>query len=747
MGAYDTNLLSDFGDDGSGTRAEALTMALPISHLAMNCEDDVVTARQWARQVAEALSFDEQDRTRISTAVSELARAFQQGPRMTQIEFLLEGESVPQVLLVRINDASQLKSDGGFVPARDESRSESWTTALQSARRLMDQCTIQESDSMVTSIQLAKLLSKRTPLFTAQSLEQIAQQLGCKQPTNPLEEVRRQNQELLHALTEIQERQQDLLRLNRELEDTNRGVVALYAELDEKAEHLRHADEMKSRFLSNMSHEFRTPLNAVLALSQLLLDKADGELTAEQEKQVGYIRKGGEDLLELVNDLLDLAKIQAGKTDVRPSEFVVANLFSALRGMLRPLLVSDRVTLVFDPPDHIPAMRTDEGKVSQILRNFISNALKFTEQGEIQVRAELIGDEDQVAFSVTDTGIGIEEADQARIFEEFSQVDHPIQRKVKGTGLGLPLCKKLAELLGGTVEVRSRLGMGSTFIAIIPLTYVATGEPDEDLVGSIPMKEEEGRVPVLIVEDEPEIQLLYEKYLRRTPFQPILAGSIRQAREQLRRHQVAAILLDILLPDESSWQWLAELKGQDSTRDIPVLVVSSVEDPRKGLALGADDYCLKPVRREWLLDRLERVTGISKDGKAVPLLLIIDDQAADRYILRRLLTDTGYALVEAEGGTSGLTIARRLRPKHILLDLNMPEMDGFEVLRRLSADERTADIPVTAVSSLTPLPEHDERLAHARSIVSKQDLSADAILQAVERDGLHGASCQVSRIK
>ena len=204
-----------------------------------------------------------------------------------------------------------------------------------------------------------------------------------------MEEVRQQNRELLHALEELHERQQELIRLNGELEDTNRGVVALYAELDEKAGHLRRADEMKSRFLSNMSHEFRTPVNAILALSQLLLDRADGDLTGEQEKQVTYIKKSGADLLELVNDLLDLAKIEAGKVEIRPGEFEVATLFSALRGMLRPLLLSSTVNLVFDETEDIPLMKTDEGKVSQILRNFISNAIKFTEQGEVRVVASL----------------------------------------------------------------------------------------------------------------------------------------------------------------------------------------------------------------------------------------------------------------------------------------------------------------------------------------------------------------------
>lgn len=711
-----------------------------ISRVAVNYEDDVVMARQRARQIAEALTFDEQDRTRISTAVSELARVFQQGLRMTQIEFLLEGASAPQVLLVRITDASRLTSDSrsrSTRQIRDELQSDGWTTALLSARRLMDQCTIHDVDDEVSGIQLAKLLPKHAQFFTAPSVEQIVQRLGRKQPHNAIEEVRQQNQELVRALAELHERQQDLIRLNRELEDTNRGVVALYAELDEKAGHLRRADEMKSRFLSNMSHEFRTPLNAILALSQLLLDRADGELTGEQAKQVGYIRKGGEDLLELVNDLLDLAKIEAGKIDVRPSEFLVTNLFSALRGMLRPLLVSDRVNLVFDSPDHIPPMTTDEGKVSQILRNFISNSLKFTEQGEIRVRAELVGDGDRVAFSVIDTGIGIMEADQVHIFEEFSQIDHAIQRRVKGTGLGLPLCKKLVELLGGTVTVYSRLGIGSTFTAVVPLIYASTGQPDEDLTGSLLVKEDNGCVPVLVVEDDPEIRLLYAKYLRRTPFQPIPTGSISQARERLRRHDVAAIVLDILLPNESAWQWLTELKGHESTRDIPVFIISSVEDARKGLALGAEDYCVKPVQREWLLNRLERATGILRGGQAVPVLLIIDDQEADRYIIRRHLTDTGYAVVEASDGEMGVQMARQLKPRHIVLDLNMPKMNGFDVLNSLHTDATTAAIPVTILSSHTSLPDGDQRLAHASGILRKSDLSPSVLMQAV---GMHAST-------
>ena len=287
----------------------------------------------------------------------------------------------------------------------------------------------------------------------------------------PFEEIQQQNQELLRTLEELQKRQAELKQLNRELEDTNRGVVALYAELDEKAASLQRANELKTRFLSNISHEFRTPLNSIVSLSRFLLERMDGELTPEQEKQVKFIRKSGEGLSELVNDLLDLAKVEAGKTVVHPSEFEVSDLFGALRGMLRPLLADNSsISLVFEEPIGIPMLRTDEGKVAQILRNFISNALKYTEHGEVRVAAAM-GSGNTVIFSVADTGIGIAPEDQERIFEEFIQLDNSMQKRVKGTGLGLPLSRKLAELLGGSVSVKSELNVGSTFFAVIPLVY------------------------------------------------------------------------------------------------------------------------------------------------------------------------------------------------------------------------------------------------------------------------------------
>ncbi|HXV42146.1 MAG TPA: ATP-binding protein, partial [Anaerolineae bacterium] len=408
-------------------------MSWSILSTVIKHESDVIVARQRAKQIASLLGFDNLDQTRIATAISEIARSALNYADGSKVEFRLEGRTVPQVLLVQVQHQGlrriQLPEQNSAKPEMD--------LGLVSARRLMSQLEVESSPEGGLKVRLKKLLPKRGPLITATSLQEITARLAEQRPQSPLEEVQQQNQELLHTLEELGRRQEELLRLNRELEDTNRGVVALYAELDEQAGHLRRADEMKSHFLSNMSHEFRTPLNSILALSRLLLDRTDGDLTSEQEKQAHFIRKSAEGLSELVNDLLDLAKIEAGKVVVHPAKFEITNLFSALRGMLKPLLLNEAVNLVFEEPQNLPTLYTDEGKVSQILRNFISNALKFTERGEVRVSAILNPKGDEVTFSVADTGIGIAPENQARIFEEFIQLEHPLQRQVKGTGLGL----------------------------------------------------------------------------------------------------------------------------------------------------------------------------------------------------------------------------------------------------------------------------------------------------------------------
>ncbi|HEX3848391.1 MAG TPA: ATP-binding protein [Steroidobacteraceae bacterium] len=268
----------------------------------------------------------------------------------------------------------------------------------------------------------------------------------------------------------------ELRALQAELEETNRGVVALYAELDDNAIQLREAADLKSRFLSYMSHEFRTPLASITSISDILLSCLDGPLTTEQHRQLKFVQGSVRELTEMVDDLLDLAKVEAGRISISPEWFEMVDLFSALRGMFRPIVTSTSVSLIFEEPESIPRLYTDDKKLSQILRNFISNALKFTTEGEVRVTAELAAS-DTVEFAVSDTGIGIAPEHLPALFSDFVQLDTRIHKRLRGTGLGLSLAKKFAELLGGRVAVRSELGKGSRFSVFIPSRYRAGRAP------------------------------------------------------------------------------------------------------------------------------------------------------------------------------------------------------------------------------------------------------------------------------
>jgi signal transduction histidine kinase/CheY-like chemotaxis protein len=589
-------------------------MTLPILTVAIHSEDDVVTARQRARQTARLLGFDRQDQTRVATAVSEITRnafAYAEGGR---VEFLVDEKSTPPLLLTRITDHGPGIENVRQVLAGQYRSTTGMGLGIIGAKRLMDLFQIESSPARGTTVLMGKHFPRGNATFAPTSLAAISNELAQLAPRTPLAELQQQNQELLRALDELHMRQEELTRLNAELEDTNRGVVALYAELDEKAEQLQRANELKTRFLSNMGHEFRTPVNSVLALSRLLLERIDGELTEEQEKQISFIRQAAQDLSDLVNDLLDLAKVEAGKIAVRPDEFEVTDLFATLRGLLRPLVIPE-VALVFDEPDGIPPLYTDEGKISQILRNFISNALKFTERGQVRVSATLDAARQTVVFAVADTGIGIALEDQDRIFEEFAQAEHPIQQRTKGTGLGLPLTRRLAELLGGSVNVRSAPGRGSVFSAIVPLVYAGPAQ----------------------VSAEPE-------------------------------------------------------RGRPPT---PVPVASG--------------------------------------GNSAKILIVDDDEAA-RYVIRRFLAESFFTIIEASNGPEGLRRAREDRPRVIFLDLMMPQMSGFEVLEQLESDPVTRNIPVIIITSKL-LKDRERRPLDGKAVavLSKETASREAALASVRQ--------------
>jgi signal transduction histidine kinase/CheY-like chemotaxis protein len=581
------------------------------------------------------------------------------------------------------------------------------------AKRVMDEFCVETSNGQ-TQVRLTKQIPNLNGASPA-DWRAIQDALAGECSQDPVQEMQRHNEELIGTLTELQKRQQEILQLNRELEETNRGVVALYAELDERADYLRKASELKSRFLSNMTHEFRTPLNSILSLSRLLLDKVDGDLNAEQEKQVDFIRKAAKDLSDLVNDLLDLAKVEAGKEVVNASTFLVEDLFSVLRGTTKPLLPPNALlALTFQEMGNLPPIKTDERKLSQILRNFISNAIKYTEHGEIRVTA-VQQNPREIIFSVSDTGIGIAPEDQEKVFEEFVQIDNAAQRRAKGTGLGLPLARSLAELLGGRVSLQSQPGKGSTFSLTLPVEYSGSTEVVE--LPEIRRRKEPGRIPILAVDDNNETLLLYENHLQGTRFQLIPAQSIREARESIKVFRPAAILLDILLGTENSWELLDELRRDPLTRHLPVYVLSVVKNGQKAMALGATDFQAKPVSREWLLDKMEQV--MSSRPKEV---LIIDDDEISRYLLKGMLAAHPVSVLEAGGGNAGIAMAREIRPALIFLDITMPEVDGFEVLESLKKDSQTREIPVVIYTSKILTEDERRRVeSGALTVLSKSE--------------------------
>ena len=522
---------------------------------------------------------------------------------------------------------------------------------------------------------------------------------------------------MLKTLQELRSRQEELELLNRELEDTNRGVVALYAELDERADYLRRASELKTKFLSNVSHEFRTPLNSIISLARLLLDRIDGDLTAEQIKQVRYIESSARDLQEMVNDLLDLAKVEAGKIRIRPKRFEVHELFSALKGMLKPLLADNNsVDLVFEDAMELPPLRTDEGKVSQILRNLISNALKFTPNGKVTVSAMMLENQ-WVQFMVEDTGIGIAPEHHEDIFREFSQVENPLQEKHRGTGLGLPLCRNLAMLLGGTIWLESEPGRGSTFFVRLPSVYVGEAIQAEDSA-ALPAPDFH-RAPVLVLEDDPETANLIETYLRDSEFQPILASTISQAEGWTTRHTPAAVMADVYIGDDLCWGFIERLRHR--LPELPVMVTSAHDEPQTAFASGANLFLQKPIESDNLLRELRRLTAHNGTRR----LLLVDDNEVARYILRDLLDQPWLQIREASSGTAALNALSESLPDALVLDLLMPDLSGFEILRQLRSQPATKNLPVLIYTSkvLTEAEKTQLDSWQAR-IIRKEDVSS-----------------------
>lgn len=579
-------------------------------------EDDVVRAHQTARTIVAQLGFSTFEQTRIATAMTEIARnalVYAGGGAVT-----IGLDDARRAVTIVVVDRGPGIVDLPAVLAGERPSAAGLGLGIRGARRLMDTFAI-ESTSAGTRVEMAKRIPRRAGAVDGARLGQVRSQLAGQLTDDPSQELRRLRRDLV-------ERDARIVELTEELTETNRGVVALHAELEERAEYQRNAVELRTRIVSEMGHELRTPLHSISTISKFLIDRLDGPLNAEQDKQVRIIHQVADSLTAYVNDLLDLARTDAGKATVHVAPISVEGLLKTLRRIMLPLAPRG-VALRLAVDRDVPALETDEHKVSQVLRNLVANAFKFTERGHVEIRARP-GEDGRVIFEVEDTGVGIAPEHRELVFHEYAQLEGPgsAPPRMRGSGLGLPLSRRIAALLGGTLDIVSTAKPGATFRFEIPARFeraapAPAGEaPPPAGVGAtataaaVPA----GRPRILVIDDD-----LSSRYvLRRWLDGRYLVDEAETGEDGLRLADAlpAAIFLDVVMPDLTGFEVLERLKAQPRTRDIPVVVYTA-------LALGANDRArlgaaaaiLRKSTASRVADRAAIEDALVRAGIAIPM--------------------------------------------------------------------------------------------------------------------------------
>ncbi|MBI3896241.1 MAG: response regulator [Acidobacteria bacterium] len=489
---------------------------------------------------------------------------------------------------------------------------------------------------------------------------------------------------IIRDITEIQRYQEELKQKNQELEIRNLEVI--------------RANQLKSQFLASMSHELRTPLNSILGFSELLSETAAGSLNEKQSRYVNHIRTGGQHLLQLINDILDLSKIEAGRLELNLENFSVAEMLPEVLSIIRPQAMEKKIGVENRVPTDL-VVYADRLRLKQILYNLLSNAVKFTaERGKVGIQASPTGNFAQ--FTVVDTGIGIPPEELDSVFEEFHQVGTTTKGVREGTGLGLAITRRLIDQHGGKIWVESELGQGSRFHFTLP-TGIEARQVVAETLERIPLfsssvSPRRNKPLLLVVDDELQARELLVNYLEPEGYATVTASSGPEALALAKTLHPDAITLNMLMPGKSGWETLYELKNNPATSTIPIIIVSVVDRKEMGFALGAADYLVKPVSREVVLSTLQKYLGPRKDEPFK--VLVAEDNPEDLQIIQEVLETAGYAVLAAGGGKEALGVLKETQPDAVLLDLLMPEVDGFEVIRRMKEDATLNEIPVFVIT-------------------------------------------------
>ena len=501
----------------------------------------------------------------------------------------------------------------------------------------------------------------------------------------------------------------------------------LYRQLERQSAALEVASQHKSEFLASMSHELRTPLNAIIGFSEVLLERMFGQLNERQDDYLRDIWSSGKHLLELLNDILDLSKIEAGQMVLNRSEFSVRESLEYCLSMVRERALQQRILLSLEVDPEVGLLDADRLRIRQVVLNLFSNAVKFTpEGGRVDIRAFIRGQD--LVVLVADTGVGVPAEDRERIFDSFQQGTRHSEQ-TEGTGLGLTLSKRILELHGGRIWVESEAGKGSTFGFALPTGSgepASTSVPQADLESGLPAESAPGPGPtVVVVEDDRRSFDLLRVYLEGAGARVVSARDGREGLDTVRRLNPAGVVLDILLPGVDGWEILAQLKADPKTAAIPVIVVSMLDERGRGFALGAAEYLVKPVGKEQLLAALHRAAAMPERKHTV---VAIDDDPLAIELVRASLESEGWTVLGAATGQEGLTLIRERQPSTVLLDLLMPGMDGFEVLEALRADPDTKSVPVVILTSKSMTQQDKERLqGHITYVARKTEFDLSGL--------------------
>ncbi|HEY9167652.1 MAG TPA: PAS domain S-box protein [Candidatus Kryptonia bacterium] len=530
----------------------------------------------------------------------------------------------------------------------------------------------------------------------------------------------------------------DILEKSGELEDSNEQlriskiwVEEANAQLVQANQQLEEASRLKSQFLANMSHELRTPLNSIIGFTNLILTDDLQPPTGEQKEGLEIVLRNAKNLLALINDILDLSKIEAGRITITPEEFNIDAIVNDALTTVEPLVGEKPVKLLSEIDESVTPIFSDSARIKQIVLNLLSNAAKFTDQGHIKVVVKLLGG-NIISLAVEDTGTGIPPAFLEVVFEEFRQVDGSNTRKHGGTGLGLAISRKLSRLLGGDLTVQSEVGKGSTFTLTVPVTYKAQEKtaPEKKVeVTPTPSARTQGNNLVVCVDDDTEVLLLLKNHLVAEGFEFFGVNDSRKAIDVIRQYRPVLVTLDIMMPNKDGWQILQELKSDQDLKEIPVVIHTVVDNKALAVSLGAESYLVKPVEPAKIISLVRSYTGTS-GGE----ILVVDDNEDFTQFLGSLLEKSSFTINTARNGIEAINFLHKKIPSLVFLDLLMPEMDGFEVVRQMSEDEKLREVPIVVLTAKEVTQEERALLtSKIKDIVQKEGLTREIILREVNK--------------